>query len=496
MNRLVSHRSRGHRLTVAAFVALTMGLATSASADSIESADIGASNRTLAEELIEIMHASGTIDDAQYEHLLEKARAEEQQRAEGVQEAAAAAAEITATPAVSSGPEDWNFRWNNGFKLERNDGAFKLAFGGRIQNDWAVIGRDGDLKDVFDKGTGTEFRRARLFFAGTVHEQLYFKAQYDFTGGDSDFKDVYLGLKELGPLGQLQVGHSKEPFSLEERTSSKYLTFMERSLANVFSPGRNTGFSAQNTLLDKRLLWQVGAFRDVDDFGDGFGNNGDYNVGARVSGAPLYRDEGEKVWHLGASYSHQFRSGDFGLRYRQRPESHLADRIVDTRAPGGMDIPTDGIDLMDWETALVWGPAAVQAEYIHAFVDGDQGASDTDFWGSYVEASYFLTGEHRNYELGKGSFGRVKPKHNFSTRDRTWGAWQVAARFSYLDLNDDFVKGGKVWDVTAGLNWYLFPNARVMFNYIHSQVDDRLTALDPDLDGSADIGQMRFQIDF
>jgi phosphate-selective porin OprO/OprP len=58
------------------------------------------------------------------------------------------------------------------------------------------------------------------------------------------------------------------------------------------------------------------------------------------------------------------------------------------------------------------------------------------------------------------------------------------------------VKGGKVWDVTAGLNWYLFPNARVMLNYIHSQVDDRLTALDPDLDGSADIGQMRFQIDF
>ncbi len=200
--------------------------------------------------------------------------------------------------------------------------------------------------------------------------------------------------------------------------------------------------------------------------------------------------------HLGLSYSHQFRQS-FGLRYRQRPEAHLADRIVDTRNPiTTLDIPTDDIDLLNPEFAWVWGPLAFQAEYMHSFVNGEAGNDDTDFWGATGEVSYFLTGEHRNYELGKGRFGRVKPKENFSSRQGTWGAWQVAARFSYLDLNDEFVEGGKLWDVTAGLNWYPFPNARVMLNYIHSRVEDRLTSPDPDLDSDADIAQLRFQIDF
>ncbi len=405
-----------------------------------------------------------------------------------------------ATPDVSADPEAWTFKWSDGFKLERNDGAFKLKFGGRIQNDWAVIEPDSDLRAAgFDKGNGTEFRRARLFFAGTVYEQLFFKAQYDFanTGdGKADFKDVYMGLRDIGPVDRILVGHFKEPFGLNQLTSSKYITFMERSLPVAFEAARNTGLMLQSTELDKRLLWQVGGFRNSNDQGFSFGDDNDYNLTTRLVGVPYYEDGGARVLHLGFSYSHQFRQG-FDLRYRQRPDSHLADRIVDTRnAITGLDIPTDDIDLIGPEVALVWGPASFQAEYIASFVNGKAGNSDTDFWGGYVEASYFLTGEHRNYELGRGHFGRLSPKENFSTRRGTWGAWQIAARFSYLDLNDEIVKGGKVWDLTAALNWYPFPNARVMLNYIHSRVEDRLTAVDPGLDGDADIAQVRFQVDF
>lgn len=354
-------------------------------------AAIAESDRSLAEELIEIMHASGTIDQAQYRHLLEKARQEEHERAEGVRVAREAAEEVAsvtaAAPDVSAGPEDWTFAWNNGFRLERNDAFYKFRFGGRIQNDWAVIGRDDALEDVFDQGTGTEFRRARIYFRGTMYEQFVFKAQYDFAGGESELKDAYLGLKGLGWLGEVRVGHTKEPFSIEQMDSSNDITFMERSLANVFVPVRNTGFALQNTLYDDRLLWQVGAYRNTDDEGDGFSDDGDYNITARLSAVLIYRDEGAKVLHLGAAYSHQFRGGDFTVRYRQRPEANLADRIVDTQAPSGLDIPTDGIDLLDVEAALVWGPASVQAEYIHSFVNGDQGAGNTDFWSSYLEAS-------------------------------------------------------------------------------------------------------------
>lgn len=478
-----------------ALVAVAMGIAGSAGAGSTD-------GKTVTEELLDIMLRSGIIDESQYGDLNERAREEQQQRAEETARTMAVAEEAATaarTPEVSAGAEDWSFKWSNGFKLERNDGAFKLKFGGRIQNDWAVVTADSDLKRIatpggFDKGTGTEFRRARVFFSGTVYEQLYFKLQYDLADGDGDFKDMYIGLKELGPLGSIQVGHQKEPISLEGLTSSKYLTFMERSLPNVFSPERNTGLAIFDTAADKKILWQAGVYRDSDDFGEGFSNDENYNLSARLVGVPYYENEGEKVLHVGMGYSHQFRE-DFTLRYRQTPESHLADRIVDTQTPAGIDIPTQDVDVINPEIALVWGPAAFQAEYLHSFVNGD-GASDRSFWGTYAEVSYFLTGEQRHYELGKGRFGRVAPKQNFSTRKGEWGAWQVAARFSYLDLNSGSVMGGEVWDVTAGVNWYPFPNARVMLNYIHSSVTDRLTAPDPSVDGGADIAQVRFQVDF
>jgi phosphate-selective porin OprO/OprP len=483
----------GSRSRALVLVAIAMWFSGAASAGS---------GKTVTEELLDILLRSGTLDESQYEDLKERARTEEQQRAQqaakalATAEGAAAAAE---TPAVSAGPEDWAFKWSNGFKLERNDGAFKLAFGGRIQNDWAVVAADSDLKRIvtpgsFDTGNGTEFRRARIYFAGTLYDQLFFKSQVDFAEGDVDFKDVYLGLKGLGPVDSVKVGHMKEPFSLEAQTSSKYVTFMERALPNVFSPSRNTGLMVNSTLADKKILWQLGGFRDSDDFGDGFSNDDNYNLSLRLVGVPYYENEGEQVVHLGLGYSHQFRQ-DYTLRYRQRPESHLADRIVDTRMPAGLDIPTSDVDLINPELAVVWGPAAFQAEFMHAFVNGD-GVSNLDFWGSYAEASYFLTGEHRSYDLGKGRFGRLEPRENFSSTRGNWGAWQVAARFSYLDLDDEFVSGGKVWDVSAGLNWYPFPSARVTLNYVHSHVMDRLTGPDTDLSGDADIAQARFQIEF
>ena len=198
--------------------------------------------------------------------------------------------------------------------------------------------------------------------------------------------------------------------------------------------------------------------------------------------------------HVGVGYSHQFRGGsDFMLRYRQRPESHLAPYLADT----GAMIPTNSVNLVNPELAIVWGPASFQAEYMRAFADGDDGTDDSTYWGSYAQLSYFLTGEHRSYELGEGAFGRIKPNANFNPAQGDWGAFEIAARFSYLDLNDELIRGGRLWDITGGINWYLFPNARILLNYVHSVLENRLIAPDPDdLDGNADLVQARFELDF
>jgi phosphate-selective porin OprO/OprP len=294
---------------------------------------------------------------------------------------------------------------------------------------------------------------------------------------------------------------------LQESTSSNWITFMERGLPAVFFPGRNMGAMLSGNLLEDRLLWQVGGFRDTDDSGFAFDSWGDeqVDIATRLAGAPIYANEGAQVLHLGGSYIHRFL--DDTVRWRERPEANLAQRFVDTQnsfAAGG-DIPANNADILNLELAGVLGPFSAQTEWTGSWVQGDHGQGDVDFWGIYVEASWFLTGEHKNYDLGNGRFGRIKPKANFDPADGGWGAWEIAARYSYLDLDDRNIEGGVLWDVTAGVNWYLYPNFRWMLNYVHGDVRRRgVYVFDDDdvllgrvgLAGGADIVQTRFQVDF
>ncbi len=372
-------------------------------------------------------------------------------------------------------PAGWDFGWSNGFELTSPDGDLVLELGGRIQNDWAwYSAEDGLEAAVGPFEEGTEFRRARLFFAGELYDRVEFKAQYDFAGGDAEFKDVYLGLIDLPAVGGLRVGHFKEPFSLEEQTSSKYLTFLERALPiEAFSPARNTGFMLHDG--GERYTWAVGAFRDTDDFGDAVERD-EVNLTARVTGVPWTNEDGSRLLHLGLSASEREPTDD-SLRFRSRPESHLAPRIVDTGAFG-----SDGLTLIDAEAAVVHGPFSAQGEWVSAQADG-LGNADVDADGFYVFGSWFPTGEHRPYKAG--SFGRVKPRSPW--RDGGFGAWEIALRYSSLDLEDGPVAGGEVDDVTFGVNWYPFANVRWMANYVMSDRDDV---------GTVDTFQMRFQIDF
>lgn len=378
-------------------------------------------------------------------------------------------------------PSDTSFKvyWKDGLRLDTTDGLFKLKIGGRIQNDWAWLAEDGDVKAAIgDQEDGTEFRRARLYLSGEIYKNTFFKTQFDFAGGDVDFKDVYLGYKGIPGIGHIKVGHFKEPFSLEELTSSNYITFMERSLPNVFSPGRNTGISIYNTEFDERLTWAAGVFRDTDDFGNGK-EEGGFSTSFRLTGLPWYEESGARLLHIGAAYSLRSPDDDT-IRFRERPEVHLADRFVDTGT-----FSADRIHQFGLESALVLGPFSMQSEYIQASVDAET-VGDPTFSGFYGSASYFLTGEHRNYKKSSGAFDRVRPKKNFG-EDGGLGAWEVAVRYSTVDLNDGLVSGGQLSNMSAGLNWYLNPNTRVIFNYIFADIKDV---------GDSDALTIRFQINF
>lgn len=356
--------------------------------------------------------------------------------------------------------------------------AAEVKVGGRIQNDWSWVATGRDAEPLVGPlTTGTRFRRARVFVEGSLDKWVEFKAEYDFAGGQAGFTDVYIGLKGIPGLGHLRVGHFKEPFSLEELTSSRFITFNERALPNVFTPSRNTGFMVSNAVLKNRLTWAAGVFRDTDGFGNGEGD-GEYSLTGRLTGLPWYSEEGRRLIHVGVALSQRKPHGD-KVRFRLRPEVSIAPNFADTK-----DIRVDGTRLLGAEGAVVFGPFSIQGEYITTTLDRVAG-SDVTLAGYYVYASVFLTGEHRAYKTSAGAFDRVKPRKSLA--DGGPGAVEIAVRYSWLDLDDRDVRGGRLADLTVGLNWYLNSHTAVKVNYVRADRRDV---------GTAQFLLTRFQVDF
>ena len=391
---------------------------------------------------------------------------------------------------------------------EKAAGKPSVKAGGRMMVDWAAFDQnDTSVAQAGDFRKGTEFRRARLFLAGEAFDNIDYKIQFDFVG-QTDFKDVHATVKQLPCLGNVRVGHFKEPFSLENLTSSKYITFMERGLNNVFTPGYSIGLMAFDHTDDENMTMAVGVFTSTiehdppifpfDDFDDADGTA----LTTRWTFLPWYDEatHGRSLLHTGLCYTYRdipelIPGGDERFRLRARPDSHLAGRVVDT---GFLD-DSERANAVDAEAAWVHGPWSVQSEYTWYFLERSA-VEDPTFHGGYVYISYFLTGENRQYKRTKGAFDRVRPYQNFF-RVRTddsnvctgTGAWELGYRWSYLNLTDTGVRGGELHDHTFGLNWYLNPYTRVMLNYIHSETDD--TDLGSGT-GRVDLVQTRFQIDF
>ncbi len=149
--------------------------------------------------------------------------------------------------------------------------------------------------------------------------------------------------------------------------------------------------------------------------------------------------------------------------------------LVDT-----MEVPGSQQYTIAPELAMVFGSLTIQAEYAAQFLTDATPTPGNNigtvfYSGGYVEALYFLTGEVQPYDKRAGVFDRVIPLHDlhWSSSDccHSCGAWQVGARFGWLDLNDKDVQGGVVYDWTLGLNWYWNPNMKCQFNWIAEHHD-------------------------
>jgi len=364
--------------------------------------------------------------------------------------------------------QDFTAKWGNGYKLYSSDGIHSLKFGGRIMTDYAT----------WDNGSetfsGTEFRRIRFFNSGRVYDNVKYKLQLDFAGGDVSIKDVYMETS-LPYFVNFKVGHFKEPFRLEALTSSKYITFMERALPIAFSPERNVGIMLHDSFLDDKLSIQAGLFREASS-GDDVNIEDVRNITTRITFLPINNDE--NLLHLGAAFSSRS-SSDETYSVSSRAENHLGTKLL------VMDLDdVSGMNLMGAEMAFVMGSFSVQGEYV---INSVEAMEDYSFSGYYGQVSYFLTGEKRKYKNSLAGFDRVKPNKNMKEGEGL-GAFEIAARYSSMDLSE--AHAGTLNDITVGLNWYLNPCTRLMFNYVMGTLDDHGE------ETTENTFQCRMQIDF
>jgi phosphate-selective porin OprO/OprP len=352
----------------------------------------------------------------------------------------------------------------------------------------------GAATDPQDNFTG--FDNLRMGVTGNIYENLLYNVELELEGDEVDFKDVYAEFQNLPWVGHARIGHFKEPFGLEWVTSNRFITFMERSVATVaFVPDRNLGVELFDHLGgNERVSWFIGLFRGGwhenrigrgDDDVGGSGDANDWAVTGRVAWNPYYDEAtpGRGLLHLGLGAS----ARRVGVDANQGGNGALGgflemdsrDGPVDTFLPLGTEF-----SVFNTELAWVHGPFSLSNECY--FMDTDLGAQP---WGTYVQASYFLTGENRGYRKDEKVFYRVLPYEPFfAIRTaggviRGRGAWQLKIRYSYLDLDEPTLAGaapttpggapvartiGEQQNFAAGVNWYLNPYCRLMLDYVHS----------------------------
>jgi phosphate-selective porin OprO/OprP len=403
-------------------------------------------------------------------------------------------------------PGSWGL---NRLTFESANKDFRAHLGGRFQFDSYYIGVPKRMVDFFGSGTLDDdmfFRRIRIEFDGKAYENIEWNFEVDLerntlfeklSNGQASngnypptrFDELWVGLTNIPFLGNARIGHVRPPQGLECYTSSRNLMFLERTSGfEAFCQEFDPGVWFFNTNESQRLSWAATVHRIDGVSKAGESGKGDYAVTGRIAGLPIYENEGRCLVHLGGSY--QIHSDSFNTSVKDRTVAFAAppDWRSGFFTPNMVSTGTiisDHVDQFGLEALLIWGPFSVQSEYfgVHAADAGFPIAAGTakqignaNFNSWYVAASYFLTGENRRYDKRLGRIDRLVPNENFffvrgddGDFHRGKGAWEICARWDYIDLSDNDIKGGNMNNYTVGLNWYLNPNMKFQWNWTFTE---------------------------
>jgi phosphate-selective porin OprO/OprP len=400
---------------------------------------------------------------------------------------------------------------NNRPTISSADGRNSIGITGRIH--WDV----GDYMNVDPKNSrvgptnlnsGQNVRRARLGVVGKVFGDWNYSLIYDFggstdngagtpgstgataSGGIETAEISYTGFRPFVVEGGIQ----DIPYTLDEATSSNDIMFIERSSSQVIAANLVAGDFRSNFggHWNNDRAW-IGAYFTGPATGTihGVTNGVAQEIGAVQRATYQVLQSENYSLHVGLDASELLKPETAGgvrvaTNFSDRPELRIdPTSIINTGTLGSATNPVTGASVVGAEFAGGFGPLYGQAEYFHYNV-GRQGLADASFDGGYVQASYTLTGEHRKYNPSTGAYTAISPAHPFDITHFTegaWGALELGARYSVIDLNSNYtsgqitsastsaVAGGKQQVFTLGANWYVNNNIRFMLDYLHGTID-------------------------
>jgi phosphate-selective porin OprO/OprP len=359
----------------------------------------------------------------------------------------------------------------DGFTIKSADGKYAVRLKGLVQADGRFF-----LSDSAIPVTNTFFlRRARPILEATVGKYLEFRLQPDFGQGTTVLFDAYADVKVASAFA-VRAGKFKPAVDLERYQSASDIVFAERALATNLAPNRDVGLQLSGDVGTGRFTWQAGVFNGVPDLGNGDGDVSDAkDFAGRVFVQPF---KSGMLRGLGLGVS-----GTTGLE-RGTP---AAPALASYRTPGqqtwfryisSTTTPANNVFADGRRTRLApqgyfySGPLGLHAEYIQSWQTVSRTGSPTvkvkhTAW--QTTGSFFLTGE-------KNSFRSAAPKKPFDPKEGTFGAVEVAARYSELSIDDSTFPSfasatstpskAKAWAV--GLNWYLAKAIKVAVDYEHT----------------------------
>ena len=275
----------------------------------------------------------------------------------------------------------------------------------------------------------------------------------------------YLGIP-IGDLATVTLGKQKLGVGLEMMENGRDIPFMERSVmttATTFVDSHIVGARLWGSAAGGRMSWSAGWFNNWLDDGLSFGQSGNIFSG-RLTGIAAESGWGKRLLHIGVSGVYrEAQNGSF--KAKSVPEVYEAPDFIDTGTfPGNHSSSFAG------ELAAVRGPVTLSGELTSTSVSSPQ-TDNPHFLGGYVMASWCLTGESRPYDRAVGTFGAIQPANPFSFGHGGRGAWEVAARYSSMDLTSGTVQGGRFDRLSGALSWYPTKQWRLEFNCGYGTLD-------------------------